>query len=313
MTDDLWRNRLLASLLDDPTTPKKSEGLFGLGALPAGLFGESPPSPPLNGLMALGAYGIERFTGTPTNALTRALWDIPMKSPGGMTDNIFAPGWPVAPTPAPAPPRPAPRRHVFFSFHFQADIHRVNIVRNSWRIRPEDHVPGFFDRSLWERKKRTDIGALKRMIRVGLKGTSVTCVLAGEFTWARPWVRYEIAESVAQGNGLLTVDIDELRCLRTRSPCDMGPNPLDHMGVYRADDGRAYVCELTERGWVQYDRFTDPVTWPAYMPDRGTVSDAHPLSLGTGRYAYRSEGGYTHLTRWVREAAQAARRRQLGD
>jgi hypothetical protein len=307
MTDDLWRNSLLANLLADPAAPKKPEGLLGLGALSAGLLSEASP-PPLTGLMSLGAQELARINALSGNLYDRAFRDIPMK-PGAMTGNVFASGSPYLPTLAPAPPRPAPRRHVFFSFHFQADIHRVNIVRNSWRIRPEDHVPGFFDRSLWERKKRTDIGALKRMIRVGLKGTSVTCVLAGECTWARPWVRYEIAESVAQGNGLLTVDIDELRCLRTRSPCDMGLNPLDHIGVYWAKDGRAYVCELTERGWVQYDRLTDPVTWPSYMPDRGTVNDAHPLSLGTSRYAYRSEGGYTNLTRWVREAAQAARRR----
>lgn len=309
MSDEFWRNPLLAGLMADPTIPKKPEGLLGLGAISAGLLGDPPPPPPLTGLLALGAHEMTRRTDWPVNALTGLPWGVPTTAPGAMTGNIFAPGSPYLPTPAPAPPRPAPRRHVFFSFHFQADIHRVNIVRNSWRIRPEDHVPGFFDRSLWERKKRTDIGALKRMIRVGLKGTSVTCVLAGEFTWARPWVRYEIAESVAQGNGLLTVDIDELRCLRTRAPCNMGPNPLDHMGVYRAEDGRAYICERTERGWAQYDRLTDAVTWPAYLPDRGTVNDPHALSLGTGRYAYRSEKGYTNLTRWVRDAAQAARRR----
>lgn len=308
MTDDLWRNRLGASLMSDPTIPRKPEGLLGLGAISAGLLGESAPPPPLTGCHALGTPELPRMNALAGNLFDHGFRDTPMK-PGAMTANVFAPGWSATATPAPAPPRRAPRRHVFFSFHFQADINRVNIVRNSWRIRPEDRVPGFFDRSLWEEKKLTDIGALKRMICAGLKGTSVTCVLAGEFTWARPWVRYEIAESVAQGNGLLTVDIDELRCLRTRAACDMGLNPLDHMGVYQADDGRAYVCELTERGWVQYDRLTDPVTWPAYLPNRGTVNDAHPLSLGTRRYAYRSDKGYTNLTRWVREAAQAARRR----
>lgn len=308
MTDDLWRSRLVASLMTHPTIQRKPDGLLGLGAISASLLGDSSPSPPLAGLLALGIPELPRINALSRSLLDHEHGDIPLK-PGPMTGNVSPLGWPTIPAPAPAPPRPAPRRHVFFSFHFQADIHRVNIVRNSWRIRPEDHVPGFFDRSLWERKKRTDIGALKRMIRVGLKGTSVTCVLAGEFTWTRPWVRYEIAESVALGNGLLTVDIDELRCVRTRAACNMGPNPLDYMGVYRADDGRAYVCELTDRGWVQYDRLTDAVTWPAYLPDRGTVNDAHPLSLGTQRYAYRSEQGYVNLTRWVREAAQTARRR----
>lgn len=305
MTHDPWRNSLLASFLSHQHPPKP-EGLFGLGSLSSNLFGDTPTAPQPNGLMGLAAY-VDSLTATPTNPLARGLFDIPTTAPREMAGNALISAWPTVPVPS--PPRPAPRRHVFFSFHFQADIHRVNIVRNSWRIRPEDHVPGFFDRSLWERKKRTDTDSLKRMIRAGLKGTSVTCVLAGQFTWTRPWVRYEIAESIAQGNGLLTVEIDELRCMRTREPCDIGPNPLDYMGVYRATDGRVHVCELTQRGWVQYKLLTDPVTWPAYLPDRGTYNDPHPLSLGTRRYAYRSDRGYTNLTGWVREAAQAARRR----
>lgn len=306
MTDELWRNRLLAGLMmTDPTSPKRPAGLLGgLDAIAAGLLAENPP-PKLSGLMSLGALGSDRAP-PPSNALARGLLDLPASSPNALINRPFATGWPTAPAPA---PRPAPRRHVFFSFHFQADIHRVNIVRNSWRIRPEDRVPGFFDRSLWEEKKRTDIAALKRMIRAGLKGTSVTCVLAGEFTWARPWVRYEIAESIAQRNGLLTVDIDELRCMRARAPCNMGPNPLDYMGVYRAEDGSAYVCELTDRGWVRYDRLTDAVPWPAYLPDRGTVNDPHALSLGTQRYAYKSQKGYANLSQWIRESLVVDRRR----
>lgn len=305
MTNDAPLNQLIAALLKDPSIPRKPGGLLRPGARFTGLLGENAPTPPLTGLLALGLPDLPRLNALSADPFDRAYRDSLIR-PNALAGNMSTPSWPAVPA---SSPRPAPRRHVFFSFHFQADIHRVNIVRNSWRIRPEDHVPGFFDRSLWERKKRTDISALKRMIRAGLKGTSVTCVLAGEFTWARPWVRYEIAESVSQGNGLLTVDIDELRCMRTRAPCDMGPNPLDHMGLYRGADGHAYVCELTDRGWVQYDRLTDPVAWPAYLPDRGTANDAHPLSLGAARYAYRSEKGYLNLSRWVGEAAQAARRR----
>jgi hypothetical protein len=293
MTDDL--NRLIASLLN-PTPPKQND-LSGLARF---LSEDSSP-------LGSRAGGVGPLVGSPVNHLARGLVGVPTKPTSAIIGNHFLNA--LAPTIPEPPPRPAPRRHVFFSFHFQADIGRVNIVRNSWRIRPEDKVPGFFDRSLWEQKKRTDKGALKRMIKDGLKGTSVTCVLAGEFTWERPWVRYELAESVFQGNGLLTVDIDELRCLRTKMPCSMGRNPLDYMGVYRADDGRAYVCELTEGGWVQYGLLTDPVAWPAYLHDSGKLNVAQPLSVGTRRYAYRSDGGYKNLMRWVWEAARAARRK----
>lgn len=275
-----------------------------VNALAEALRTNSPPPP----APTIGLFG---------STLARALRtrDFPHQGTD-LANALLGIGSPIPPVPVanalsfPKPTtRPSPRRHVFFSFHFQADIHRVNIVRNSWRIRPEDHVPGFFDRSLWEQAKRTDETALKRLIRRGLKGTSVTCILAGEHTWERPWVRYEIAESVLQGNGLVTVDVDELRCMRTRMSCAPGLNPLDYMGVYRADNGRAYVCELTERGWVQYARLSEAVNWPTHIPDRGTLNDAHPLSLGTRRYAYRSERGYVNLSQWVREAALAARRK----
>lgn len=102
------------------------------------------------------------------------------------------------PRPAPLPPlRTATARNVFYSFHF-ADIFRVNHVRNSGKIRPADKgrylTPQ--DRSLWERVKRTNPANLRRVIDSGLLGTSVTCVLVGAETWAREWVRYEIARSL---------------------------------------------------------------------------------------------------------------------
>src|SRR3954471_17938806 len=107
------------------------------------------------------------------------------------------------------------KRRVFFSFHYQQDIHRVNQVRQSWRFRRENEreAYGFFDASLWERSKRQGDESLKSLIHEGMNNTSVTCVLAGTYTWQRRWVRYEIARSIVKGNGLLTVKIHGLNNL----------------------------------------------------------------------------------------------------
>ncbi|WP_218279076.1 TIR domain-containing protein [Plesiomonas shigelloides] len=66
---------------------------------------------------------------------------------------------------------------------------------------------GFYDASVFEASQKESDNALKNFLRDGLKNTSVTCVLAGQYTASRCWVRYEIVRSVLKGNGLLTVDI----------------------------------------------------------------------------------------------------------
>jgi hypothetical protein len=101
-------------------------------------------------------------------------------------------------------------RKVFFSFHFD-DVTRANVVRNSDVItRQYQEGVRFYDKSLWEEAKKQGPVAIKRMINTGLEGSSVTCVLIGQKTWERPWVRYEILKSIARGNGVLGVEIHDV-------------------------------------------------------------------------------------------------------
>lgn len=97
-------------------------------------------------------------------------------------------------------------RRVFFSFHYQRDIWRVNQIRNS-HIVEGCAAAGFQDASLWERAKREGDQSVRAMIDRGLEGTSVTAVLIGAATASRRYVDYEIYESVERGNGLLGVRI----------------------------------------------------------------------------------------------------------
>ena len=102
------------------------------------------------------------------------------------------------------------QRKVFFSFHYN-DITRANIVRNSDVIsRHYQTGVRFYDKSLWEEAKKQGPLAIKRMINGALNGSSVTCVLIGQETWQRPWVRYEILKSMARGNGILGVQIHDV-------------------------------------------------------------------------------------------------------
>jgi len=86
-------------------------------------------------------------------------------------------------------------RSVFTSFHYQRDIFRVNVVRNSYLCKGGYNVAGYWDHSLWEATKSRGEDALKKLIQSGLDGTTVTAVLAGAETASRYWVQYELIES----------------------------------------------------------------------------------------------------------------------
>jgi hypothetical protein len=101
-------------------------------------------------------------------------------------------------------------RNVFFSFHYQRDIWRANVVRNSGAVIGES-AAGFRDASLWEEAKKKGDQAIKTLIDDGLRGTTVTVVLIGAETASRNYVTYEIEKSIERGNGLLGLRIHNIK------------------------------------------------------------------------------------------------------
>lgn len=160
-------------------------------------------------------------------------------------------------------------RRVFFSFHYQRDVWRVNVVRNSW-VTQDREVAGFWDASLWEEAQKKGDAAIKRMIDEGLKNTSVTAVLIGSETWGRRWVRYEIIESYNRGNGLLGVYIHGIKD-RYGYTDIMGKNPFNY---------------------VYIERFGRNVYFSELYPN----------------YDWISDHGYLNFGSWVEDAARAAKR-----
>lgn len=101
-------------------------------------------------------------------------------------------------------------RRVFFSFHYEKDIWRASNVRQSGAIDAKART-GFSDASLWEKAKKQGDQEIRHLINVGLEGTSVTAVLIGAETANRPWINYEIRESIKRGNGLLGIRIHGIK------------------------------------------------------------------------------------------------------
>ena len=101
-------------------------------------------------------------------------------------------------------------RKVFFSFHYERDIWRTNVVRNSGVVEG-CAAAGFHDASVWEEAKKKGDADVKKLIDSGLIGTSVTVVLIGAETAQRKFVDYEIEKSIARGNGLLGIYISGIK------------------------------------------------------------------------------------------------------
>lgn len=160
-------------------------------------------------------------------------------------------------------------RRVFFSFHYERDIWRANVVRNSW-VTQDRESAGFWDASLWEEAKKKGNEAIKRMIDNGLEGTSVTVVLIGAETSDRDWVKYEIKKSHERGNGLLGVYIHNIEDKDERTD-KKGDN---HFGEIDKDK---------EGNSVYF--------WQLY-----------PI------YDWVDDDGYNNLGDWVEEAAKKAGR-----
>jgi len=226
---------------------------------------------------------------------------------GGMFGNnpfLWPP--PTVPSAPAVATTPKPKeRSTFYSFHYD-DVFRVNHVRKAGAILPNDRerfrTPQ--DRSLWEKAKNTNPNVLRVMIIKALAGTTVTAVLAGEQTWARPWVRFEIARSLFKGNGLLTVFIDGCECPRNGLG-RRGHNPLSFLAL----GWNCRIYELDGLGnWVLYDKVTQRVeTWPKWLP-RPAPRYVMPLDAGAPQYDWIANNGRENLVHWTNDAAKAAGR-----
>lgn len=121
-------------------------------------------------------------------------------------------------------------RHTFFSFHYQRDIWRASNIRNRGKV---DAVAaaGFKDKSMWEEARLKGDAAIHRLIDKALLNTTVTCVLIGQQTSSRKYIRYEIDESYKRRNGVFGVYIH---------------NVVDHFGLRDQRGEVPYLLKLNK-------------------------------------------------------------------
>lgn len=140
-------------------------------------------------------------------------------------------------------------RRVYFAFHYQRDIWRVNVVRNSNVVEGFESA-GFIDSSLWEEARRKGEEAIKRLINDGLKNTTITVVLIGAKTSEREYVEYEIDQSWNRGNGIIGVYIHNIED-RNGLTDSKGQDPFILTG-YKG---------IKTYDWIQDDGYTNIGDW----------------------------------------------------
>lgn len=122
------------------------------------------------------------------------------------------------------------RKSVFYSFHFDNDVFRVQLIRNIGVI--DDNKPVSVNE--WEEVRRKKDPAIQKWIDDNMKYRSCVVVLVGEDTANRPWVKYEIKKAWEENRGLLGVYVHNINCLKN-GKCRKGANPFDR---FTLNDGR---------------------------------------------------------------------------
>jgi hypothetical protein len=152
-------------------------------------------------------------------------------------------------------------RYVYYAFHFQRDIQRANVVRNSRTILSAGDEVGYYDRSLWEEARTKGDAAIRKLIDDGMVGASVTVVLIGAETHQRRWVLYEIAESHNLGKGLLGIHLSNIADWsgNTHVP---GPNPFDYLTIDRGLFGTVALSTIYPvYDWILDDGYNSAASW----------------------------------------------------
>jgi hypothetical protein len=116
----------------------------------------------------------------------------------------------------------ATKRQIFYSFHYDNDVFRVQQIRNMGAL--EDNKP--VSHNDWETVKKGGDKAIEKWINENMNYRSCVVVLIGTDTYKRPWVKYEIQRAWEEGRGLLGIYINNLKDPKTGT-CSRGTNPFD--------------------------------------------------------------------------------------
>lgn len=151
-------------------------------------------------------------------------------------------------------------KNVFFSFHYDNDVFRANVVRNSWVTRGNKDA-GFIDKAEFEKIKAKGNKAVYDWIDEQLIGTSVTAVLIGEETCNRDFVRYELQQSYKRGNKIVGIFIHNIKDMRTGLTSHKGNTTFGSLGKNSSGDDVYFYQIAKTYDWIIDDGYNNFGKW----------------------------------------------------
>lgn len=140
------------------------------------------------------------------------------------------------------------KRQVFYSFHFDNDVMRVQQIRHIGVIEGNEPVSP----NNWEEIRRIGKNAVKKWIDDNMKYKSCVVVLVGSETASRKWVDYEIRKAWNEGKGIFGVYIHNLKDPRTGT-CRKGANPFDNVLLKNGQKLSSLVPCYDPNSWDAYN------------------------------------------------------------
>jgi hypothetical protein len=126
---------------------------------------------------------------------------------------------------------------VFFSFHYERDIARVQQVANIGALEGQA-----LNRQQWEQVKRRGRQAIEDYIDREMAYKRAVVVLIGAQTASRPWVRYEIEKAWNSRKPLVGIRINGLKDFAKRTDV-RGPDPFAQIELTRAGFLRSTLAD----------------------------------------------------------------------
>lgn len=158
------------------------------------------------------------------------------------------------------------RESVFYSFHYDNDVFRVQQIRNMGVVDGNEPVSP----NDWEQIRRKGDASVQNWIDDSMKYKRCVIVLIGSETANRPWVKYEIKRAWELKKGLFGIYIHNLRCPRSGT-CAKGPNPFNNWNIGNQSMATLVTCY-------------DPSSWDAYGDISGNLESWVSNAIAAAKY-----------------------------
>jgi len=132
---------------------------------------------------------------------------------------------------------------VFYSFHYERDVLRVQLIRQIGSIEGQR----LLNAQEWESIRARGSSAIEAWIDEQMKYKSAVVVLIGKETVSRPWVRYEIQKAWQEKKPLLGIRIHGLSSMGNVD--ESGADPFTNIEGYKGYNPNIPIFDPTQRDY----------------------------------------------------------------